>query len=394
MVINYNGLKKRETYDEIIDYLEHGQEKIKYPNRKAKQLRESPYLTNLLDVDGDGVLEMEKNQENAMRRQEVDNNIRRFSQRNGQTAGIMRSHNNRRPQIIPQDYIIHTDYDSAFTSAHEEATDIINDHQNDENRRRNNFGAMATEQFDTANEGVDVENGNRLLSAMNSMASSSASALGSAANASAGAMGSAASASANALGSGLNMLGSAAGNGASIMASAANTGAYNLGVATRQGMNQAARDTVNTAVSVHNFARNQAPNVRTVVNILGNQMRVLSNQYGNRRGPLQPQQQPHEVNIWAQHGRDFPPNQRAALFNRPFEIADSQQAVAVQQLQLAARTPLNAGRRFMGRTMGRNTHRNVNPAAGNQEYQDMLRRNYADQNFRELLRRHDAQNFR
>ena len=60
MVINYTGLKKRETYDEIIDYLEHGQEKIKYPYRKAKQLRESPYLTNLLDVDGDGVLEMEK----------------------------------------------------------------------------------------------------------------------------------------------------------------------------------------------------------------------------------------------------------------------------------------------------------------------------------------------
>ena len=60
MVINYTGLKRRETYDEIVDYLEHGQEQIKYPNRKAKQLRESPYLTNLLDADGDGSLEMEK----------------------------------------------------------------------------------------------------------------------------------------------------------------------------------------------------------------------------------------------------------------------------------------------------------------------------------------------
>ena len=47
--INYNGLRKRDTYDEIIDYLQNKQEKISYPNRFAKQLRNTPQLSNLLD---------------------------------------------------------------------------------------------------------------------------------------------------------------------------------------------------------------------------------------------------------------------------------------------------------------------------------------------------------
>ena len=57
--INYDGLRKKETYDELIDYVMNKQEKIKYPNRTAKFLRESPQLSNLLDGDGEGLLEME-----------------------------------------------------------------------------------------------------------------------------------------------------------------------------------------------------------------------------------------------------------------------------------------------------------------------------------------------
>ena len=43
--VNYQGLRKRESYDEIVDYLENKQEQIKYPNRLAKQLTESPQLS-------------------------------------------------------------------------------------------------------------------------------------------------------------------------------------------------------------------------------------------------------------------------------------------------------------------------------------------------------------
>ena len=63
--LNYEGLKKRETYNEIVDYLFNKQEEIKMPNRLAEQLRNSPQLSNLLDGDGEGVLDMEIQQKKA-----------------------------------------------------------------------------------------------------------------------------------------------------------------------------------------------------------------------------------------------------------------------------------------------------------------------------------------
>ena len=50
--INYDGLKKRDTYNELIDYIQFGQEKITYPDRFAKRIRESPQISNLLDGEG------------------------------------------------------------------------------------------------------------------------------------------------------------------------------------------------------------------------------------------------------------------------------------------------------------------------------------------------------
>ena len=37
-MLNYKGLRKRPTFDNIIDYLEHHQEIIKYPNRISTQI--------------------------------------------------------------------------------------------------------------------------------------------------------------------------------------------------------------------------------------------------------------------------------------------------------------------------------------------------------------------
>ncbi len=34
--INYDGLRKKKTYDELIDYVMNKQEKIQYPDRTAK----------------------------------------------------------------------------------------------------------------------------------------------------------------------------------------------------------------------------------------------------------------------------------------------------------------------------------------------------------------------
>ena len=65
--INYDGLRKRDTYNELIDYIQFGQEKITYPDRFAKRVRESPQISNLLDGEGLGKGDMEEQQLNHMK---------------------------------------------------------------------------------------------------------------------------------------------------------------------------------------------------------------------------------------------------------------------------------------------------------------------------------------
>ena len=70
---HFAGLRRRETYEELINYLENEQEILKFPNRTAKFLRDSPYLTQL---DGEGQRTMEEQQLNVMKQQEKDRILR------------------------------------------------------------------------------------------------------------------------------------------------------------------------------------------------------------------------------------------------------------------------------------------------------------------------------
>ena len=85
--VKYQGLRKRESYDEIVDYLENKQERIKYPNRLAKQIRNSPQLSNLLDNGGEGIVQMEEQQSNAMKEEQKEHAIRQA----GGTAQVLRA---------------------------------------------------------------------------------------------------------------------------------------------------------------------------------------------------------------------------------------------------------------------------------------------------------------
>jgi len=67
--VDYTGLRKRPTFEGIVDYLANEQEKTKYPDRQAKQIRNHPYLTQL---DGVGMFEMQEQQENAWKEQEKE----------------------------------------------------------------------------------------------------------------------------------------------------------------------------------------------------------------------------------------------------------------------------------------------------------------------------------
>ena len=62
--MNPIGLKRKPTYEEVIDYILRDPEIICYPNRFAKQIRDSPWLTQL---DGEGMRQMEQHQIEQMK---------------------------------------------------------------------------------------------------------------------------------------------------------------------------------------------------------------------------------------------------------------------------------------------------------------------------------------
>jgi hypothetical protein len=89
--VSYQGLRKKESYDEIVDYLENKQEKIKYPNRLATQLRNSPQLSNLLDGAGEGEVEMEKQQMNKIKHEQAEHAVQQVASSSGGTAQVLRA---------------------------------------------------------------------------------------------------------------------------------------------------------------------------------------------------------------------------------------------------------------------------------------------------------------
>jgi hypothetical protein len=89
--VSYQGLRKKESYDEIVDYLENKQEKIKYPNRLATQLRNSPQLSNLLDGAGEGEVEMEKQQMNKIEHEQAEHAVQQVASSSGGTAQVLRA---------------------------------------------------------------------------------------------------------------------------------------------------------------------------------------------------------------------------------------------------------------------------------------------------------------
>ena len=71
-------LKRRQTYEEVIDQIENNNDQIKYPDRTAKQLRNTFELSQL---DGVGMRLMEQQQFNEVKEREKEDLLRknRFS---------------------------------------------------------------------------------------------------------------------------------------------------------------------------------------------------------------------------------------------------------------------------------------------------------------------------
>jgi len=103
------SLRKRPTYDEVIDYIENKQPKIKYPNRTATFLRNSPYLSQF---DGDSWIDLETQENNIERERLKESAIKRITAENKGTAQLTRAFNiSTTPKQTPS---VANSYEGAF----------------------------------------------------------------------------------------------------------------------------------------------------------------------------------------------------------------------------------------------------------------------------------------
>ena len=82
------NLRRKPTYNELINYLEFEQPKIKYPNRNATFLRNSPYLSQF---DGDSWIDLEEQENNINKEKLKEMEVRRVASDTGRTAQALRS---------------------------------------------------------------------------------------------------------------------------------------------------------------------------------------------------------------------------------------------------------------------------------------------------------------
>ena len=75
-VKNVSGLRERPSYEELINYIETNNDKIKMPDRRAQMLRSSFYLSQL---DGEGMRRQEEQEKLKDAMQDKELLIRQFA---------------------------------------------------------------------------------------------------------------------------------------------------------------------------------------------------------------------------------------------------------------------------------------------------------------------------
>ena len=81
------GLRRKPTYNELIDYIEIEKPKIRFPDRTATLLRNSHYLSQF---DGN-LFDVEEQQKNITKAQLKENEIRNIISNTRVTTSILRS---------------------------------------------------------------------------------------------------------------------------------------------------------------------------------------------------------------------------------------------------------------------------------------------------------------
>ena len=153
--INYDGLRKRDTYNELIDYLQFGQEKIIYPDRFAKRLRESPQISNLLDGEGLGKGDLEEQE-----KKHIKELLKEFAIREaGGTAQISRAGSNNNPSRASDTTSVVSDYDEDVLDLGDRLANLFLD----ENRNQQNINQNLVQHNQNHLNNVHEQNNGFLL---------------------------------------------------------------------------------------------------------------------------------------------------------------------------------------------------------------------------------------
>lgn len=120
-------LRKRPTYNEMVNYLENEQPKIKYPDRRASFLRNSPYLSQF---DGDdSFIGLEEQENNIAKQRILEEEVKRLSAESKQTAQAVRYSRSVSGYTSP--FAGSSVYDNVDTSM----IDFLDDEDEEEERR-------------------------------------------------------------------------------------------------------------------------------------------------------------------------------------------------------------------------------------------------------------------
>jgi hypothetical protein len=100
------ALRKRPHYEDLIDMIQFKQPKIKYPNRVATFMRNSPYLSQF---DGDSWIDLEEQENNILKDKLIQEAIRNMASQKGMTHASLQA----RAGIYTPSFPPPSDYDSA-----------------------------------------------------------------------------------------------------------------------------------------------------------------------------------------------------------------------------------------------------------------------------------------
>ena len=85
MIVHKAGLRKRESYDEIVNYIQTDKTKIKYPDRKATFLMRTNQVLSLFDTDG-----LDEQEQNIEKQKVAEVVARTTASTTGGTAALVR----------------------------------------------------------------------------------------------------------------------------------------------------------------------------------------------------------------------------------------------------------------------------------------------------------------